>query len=118
MKNSDGALIAELFARGPRRMDTNQAAMKNSADGQIAEHFACGPRRMDTSGATSETIDRSLGQPYRLRCTTPRGTGAVSIQPAIWRPSAGSDRGAERAAVMFTLSVTAKLNDVDPRLAR
>ena len=27
---------------------------------------------------------------------------------------AGSDRGAERAAVMFTLIMTAKLNDVDP----
>ena len=28
---------------------------------------------------------------------------------------AGSDRGADRAAVMFTLIVTAKLNDVDPQ---
>ena len=28
---------------------------------------------------------------------------------------AGSDRGAERAAVMATLIVTAKLNDVDPQ---
>ena len=28
---------------------------------------------------------------------------------------AGSDRGTERAAVMFTLIQTAKLNDVDPR---
>jgi transposase len=28
---------------------------------------------------------------------------------------AGSDRGAERAAVMFTLIMTAKLNDVDPQ---
>jgi len=29
--------------------------------------------------------------------------------------SAGSDRGAERAAVIYTLIVTAKLNDVDPQ---
>ena len=28
---------------------------------------------------------------------------------------AGSDRGADRAAVMFTLIMTAKLNDVDPQ---
>ena len=28
---------------------------------------------------------------------------------------AGSDRGAERAAVMATLIMTAKLNDVDPQ---
>ena len=31
---------------------------------------------------------------------------------------AGSDRGGERAAVMFTLIQTAKLNGVDPREAR
>ncbi len=28
---------------------------------------------------------------------------------------AGSDRGAARAAVMYTLIVTAKLNDIDPQ---
>jgi hypothetical protein len=28
---------------------------------------------------------------------------------------AGSDRGADRAAVMFTLIMTARLNDVDPK---
>jgi len=28
---------------------------------------------------------------------------------------AGSDRGGERAAIMFTLIQTAKLNDVDPQ---
>ena len=28
---------------------------------------------------------------------------------------AGSDRGAERAAVMITLIMTARLNDIDPR---
>jgi transposase len=28
---------------------------------------------------------------------------------------AGSDRGGERAASMFSLIVTAKMNDVDPR---
>ncbi len=31
---------------------------------------------------------------------------------------AGSDRGGDRAAAMCSLIVTAKLNDVDPRLAR
>jgi len=29
---------------------------------------------------------------------------------------AGSDRGGERAAAMYTLIVTAKLNDVDPQV--
>ena len=28
---------------------------------------------------------------------------------------AGSDRGGERAAVMYTLIVTAKMNDIDPK---
>ena len=30
-------------------------------------------------------------------------------------PFAGSDRGGERAAAMYLLTLSAKLNDVDPR---
>jgi transposase len=39
-------------------------------------------------------------------------------EPSLGRRSwlfAGSDRGGERAASMYSLIVTAKLNDVDPR---
>lgn len=55
---------------------------------------------------------------------TPFGTGIRSLLMyfhrgiALGRKAwlfAGSDRGGERAAAMYSLIVTAKLNDVDPR---
>jgi len=39
---------------------------------------------------------------------------AIAIGRRAWL-FAGSDRGGERAAAMFTLIETAKLNDVDPQ---
>ena len=42
----------------------------------------------------------------------------IALIYVCWLPSwlfAGSDRGGERAAAMYTLIVTAKLNDVDPQ---
>ena len=49
---------------------------------------------------------------------TPARHGQNERAIALGRKSwlfAGSDRGAERAAVMATLIMTAKLNDIDPQ---
>ena len=52
------------------------------------------------------------------------GREHVQPQPGAWRGIAvgrrswtfsGSDRGADRAAALYTLIETARLNDVDPR---
>jgi transposase len=43
-----------------------------------------------------------------------RGLRGIALGRKAWR-FAGSDRGGERAAAMYSLIVTAKLNDVDPR---
>jgi hypothetical protein len=51
-----------------------------------------------------------------LRCAarTSRRWRGVALGRKAWL-FAGSDRGGERAAVMYTLIQTARLNDVDPR---
>ena len=49
----------------------------------------------------------------------PNPSGALKKVPGLGRRAwlfAGSDRGGERAAAMYTLIATAKLNGVDPRL--
>jgi len=43
-----------------------------------------------------------------------RGLRGIALGRKAWL-FAGSDRGGERAAMMYTLIVTAKLNDVDPQ---
>jgi transposase len=43
-----------------------------------------------------------------------RSLRGVALGRKAWL-FAGSDRGGERAAAMYSLIVTAKLNDVDPR---
>ncbi len=43
-----------------------------------------------------------------------RGLRGIALGRKAWL-FAGSDRGGERAAAMYSLIVTAKLNDVDPR---
>ena len=43
-----------------------------------------------------------------------RGLRGIALGRKAWL-FAGSDRGGQRAAVMFTLIHTAKLNDVDPQ---
>ena len=43
-----------------------------------------------------------------------RGVRGIALGRKAWL-FAGSDRGGQRAAVMFTLIHTAKLNDVDPQ---
>ena len=69
-----------------------------------------------------------IDTPTRLE--TPAGSGAGDIMPfnnaaeralrgiAVGRKNwlfAGSDRGGDRAAAVYTLIATAKLNDVDPQ---
>src|SRR4051812_12959952 len=49
-----------------------------------------------------------------------RTTGGTDKRPLLRAPDSGhhevaSDRGGQRAAVMYSLIVTAKLNDVDPQ---
>jgi hypothetical protein len=43
-----------------------------------------------------------------------RGLRGIALGRKSWL-FAGSDRGGQRAAVMYSLIVTAKLNDVDPQ---
>ena len=43
-----------------------------------------------------------------------RGLRGIALGRKAWL-FAGSDRGGERAAAMYSLIVTAKLNDIDPR---
>jgi transposase len=43
-----------------------------------------------------------------------RGLRGIALGRKAWL-FAGSDRGGERAAAMYSLIITAKLNDVDPR---
>jgi hypothetical protein len=55
--------------------------------------------------------------------SAPRSDPAKSHDLRLWRPLhnrkswlfCGSDRGGQRAAVMYSLIVTAKMNDVDPQ---
>src|SRR5258708_7431660 len=73
---------------------------------------------MPTTATTSCTIPRARRGRSRRRCAGPmpgeRALGGFARGRKSWL-FAGSDRGAERAAVMATLIMTAKLNDVDPQ---
>jgi len=63
-----------------------------------------------------ETFTRFLGD-GRICLTNnaaERGLRGIALGRKAWL-SAGSDRGGERAVAMYSLIVTAKLNDVDPR---
>ena len=84
-------------------------------------HAAVAPR---PGGQGDGLHAQALGGLHPLSSTT--GESASRIMPrkgrfaglALGRKSwlfAGSDRGGERAAAMYTLIVTAKLNDVDPQ---
>jgi hypothetical protein len=89
-------------------------------------------RELAKSGMTTAEIARTLGIRYRFaygvlrsagvgaKDSQERSSNATAAKPglALSRNAwlfAGSDRGAERAAVMYTLIGTAKLNDVDPQ---
>ena len=76
--------------------------------------------------ATEKAIKYSLGRWVPL--TRYLGDGELTIDNnwlenrirpiALWRSNwlfAGSDRGGQRAAAMYSLIVTAKMNDIDPQ---
>src|SRR5271154_4430997 len=82
--------------------------------------------RMSRSASVAEPIDYMLKRWNRFTrfiedgsiCLTNNAAERALRGFALGRKSwlfAGSDRGAERAAVMVTLIMTAKLNDVDPQ---
>src|SRR5215472_9499234 len=57
----------------------------------------------------------------QLRSPAVRTTGEMDRRPLLRFPDSGhydaaSDRGGQRAAAMYSLIVTAKLNDVDPQV--
>src|ERR1700726_5009263 len=83
-------------------------------------------RRLSRSASVAEPIDYMLKRWDRFArfiddgriCLTNNAAERALRGFALGRKSwlfAGSDRGAERAAVMATLIMTAKLNDVDPQ---
>jgi hypothetical protein len=59
----------------------------------------------------SGMIGRSAAQTRRRRSSTTHATAAASTLLGTWP----SDRGGERAAAIYTLIGTAKLNGVDPQ---
>ena len=82
--------------------------------------------RLSRSASVAEPIDYMLKRWDRFAhfinggriCLTNNAAERALRGFALGRKSwlfAGSDRGAERAAVMATLIMTAKLNDVDPQ---
>ena len=81
--------------------------------------------RLSRSSAVAEPIDymlkrwmlRSLYQRWQICLTNnaaERSLRGLALGRRAWL-FAGSDRGADRAAIMFTLIMTARLNDVDPK---
>ena len=74
--------------------------------------------RLSRSASVAEPIDYMLKRWDRFARFIDDGRICLTNNAAERRKSwlfAGSDRGAERAAVMATLIMTAKLNDVDPQ---
>jgi len=60
-------------------------------------------------------IDRNAGRlQLGIRNAAERALRGLALGRKSWL-FAGSDRGADRAAIMYTLIATAKLNDVDPQ---
>jgi len=57
---------------------------------------------------------RATDNEPRLRAQHGQNERPIALGRKSWL-FAGSERGAERAAVMYTLIQTAKLNDVDPQ---
>ena len=68
------------------------------------------------SGASGATFRYyTVGQNFRLSVL--RGAQAVHVREArrqSWLFT-GSDRGGERAATVYSLTVTAKINEIDPQ---
>ena len=99
--------IAPLVAELERWMREQRARMSRHAD--LAQ-------AMDYMLARWEAFTRFLGD-GRICLTNnaaERALRGVALGRKAWM-FAGSDRGGERAAAMYSLIVSAKMNDVDPR---
>jgi transposase len=70
-----------------------------------------GCRSASIQGDTGHAGDRCFCRSHRLSVGR---TPGLALGRKAWL-FAGSERGADRAAVMFTLIMTAKLNAVDPQ---
>ena len=70
-------------------------------------HSRAGPRLRATSTTARIEIDNNAAE--RPACAPSASVARTSI-------FAGSDDGGERAAAIYTLTGTAKLNDLDPEL--
>ncbi len=57
---------------------------------------------------------RASGSKSPLSARYGQNNPAIALGRKSWL-FAGSDRGGERAAVMYSLIVTAKMNDIDPQ---
>ena len=113
---SDGSQC--LMAQGT----ATRAAAETAAE--LAQHvITCGTDQAIALGALR--ADRPQSGPGHHQCEVerpPRRDNALAgvhrLSPGSPRKSwlfAGSERGADRAAAMTTLIMTAKLNDVDPQ---
>ena len=74
------------------------------------------PRGCEDSKTRWEGFDRFLGDGRidRSNNADERALRGIAIGRKAWQ-FAGSDRGGERAAAIYSLITTAKLSDVDPR---
>ena len=109
-----------------RRAAASAARTKRaSSDGPGSLVARCSVARLSRSASVAEPIDYMLKRWDRFArfiddgriCLTNNAAERALRGFALGRKSwlfAGSERGADRAAVMATLIMTAKLNDVDP----
>ena len=88
-------------------MRAERARLSRHAD--VAKAMDYMLKRWPASPASS-TTDASASRNNAAE----RALRGVALGRKAWL-FAGSDRGGERAAVMYTLIVTAKLNDIDPQ---
>ena len=86
-----------------------------AAQARMSRHAEVG-KAMDYMLKRWDTFSRFLddGRICLTNNAAERALRGVALGRKAWL-FAGSDRGGERAAAMYSLIVTAKLNDVDPR---
>jgi transposase len=128
VKRIDTLFDIEREINGKSAAERLQARQERSAPLVVALHAWLREQRsrLSRASAVAEPIDYMLRRWDRFArftddgriCLTNNAAERALRGFALGRKSwlfAGSDRGAERAAVMATLIITAKLNDVDPQ---
>ena len=99
--------VAPLVTRSSNGCAANAARLSRHAD--VAKAMDYMLKRWD---AFTRFLDD--GRICLTNNAAERGLRGIALGRKAWL-FAGSDRGGERAAAMYSLIVTAKLNDVDPR---